>query len=115
MNSKAKQRVKSRAKSKVQRENESTPGRANRRFALIERRHSDRKLVEFPRMKGRTVGKIALFTSSGYHSVRIDFQDKTSLNIAIEPDFTFKANYADLTTGNERRIRNWPAIRSQSL
>ena len=115
MNSKLKQRAKARVKSKVRRESKSTQDKANRGFALIERRRSGRKFVEFPRMKGRTVEKIALFTSSGYHSVRVDFQDKTSLNITIEPDFAFKANYADLTTGNERRIRNWPAIRSQGL
>jgi hypothetical protein len=115
VNPKAKQRVKARVQAKVRRESKSQPNQANRGFALIERRRSGRKSVEFPRMKGRTVEKISLFTSSGYHSVRVDFQDKTSLNIAIEPDFAFKANYADLTSGNERRIKDWPAIRSQGL
>src|SRR2546421_12120479 len=57
-------------------------------FALVERKLPHRKFVEFTEMQGRTVEKIELFTSGEYHSVSINFQDKTALHLRIDPCFT---------------------------
>jgi len=44
---------------------------------LIERKLPFRKFIEFPEMKGRTLDKVKLSTTSDYHSLTLDFQDKT--------------------------------------
>jgi hypothetical protein len=43
------------------------------------------------------------------------FQDKTALHFVIDPGFTLETGYADWKTGNWRRIKLWPLIRSRSL
>ena len=83
------------------------------RFALIERKFPGRKTVGFPQMKGRTVEKVELFTSSDDHSIEIRFQDKTLLNFRFELGFTLRAGYLDSKTGDGRTIRRWPPIRSE--
>ncbi len=65
------------------------------RFALIERRSSGGRALEFPQMKGRTVEKVELFTSADDHSISIRFQDKTLLNFRFELGFTLSADYLD--------------------
>ena len=63
-------------------------------------------------MKGRTVEKIELFTTGEYHSISIDFQDKTALYLRIDPCFILNADFADIKTGNIDIIREWPPIHS---
>jgi len=41
--------------------------------------------------------------------------DKTAMHFAIDPGFTVEPGYSDWKTGNRRRIKNWPLIRSASL
>ena len=65
-------------------------------------------------MKGRTVEKIEMFTTTEYHSITVAFQDKTALNLAVEPGFTLLATLESLKAGNVRMIKRWPAIRSAS-
>ena len=83
------------------------------RFALIERKFSIGKGVEFPQMKGRTVEKVELFTSADDHSIAIQFQDKTLLSLHFELGFTLSADYLDLKTGDGRVIKRWGPIRSE--
>lgn len=45
--------------------------------AMIERKFPHTRFIEIPQMKGRTVEKVELFTTTEYHSIIIDFQDKT--------------------------------------
>ncbi len=85
-----------------------------RRFALIERKLPGRRFVEFPRMEGRTVEKIELYTTPQYHSITVHFQDKTALALIIEPGFLLKADFDDWKTGDARKIKSWPAIASQN-
>src|SRR5690348_10663397 len=76
-------RSRRRASRKATRTKKPTPAS----FPLIERSLPHRKFVEFTEMKGRTVEKIELFTTGEYHSLSIDFQDKTVLNLRIDPCF----------------------------
>jgi hypothetical protein len=48
------------------------------------------------------------------YEIDVRFQDKTSMHFIIEPGFTLETDYADWKTGNYRRIKRWPLIRSQS-
>jgi hypothetical protein len=54
-------------------------------FSLVERKLEGRKFVEFPHMKGKILDKVELFTTPEYHSISMDFQDRTSLALRIEP------------------------------
>ena len=87
--------------------------RTKSRFALIERKSSIGRVLEFPQMKGRTVEKLELFTSSDDHSIEIQFQDKTLLSFRLELGFTLNAEYLDSKTGDGRVIKRWPPIRSE--
>jgi hypothetical protein len=85
-----------------------------RSFALIERKLPGRRFVEFPRMKGRMVEKIELFTTPEYHSITVRFQDKTALALVIEPGFLLKADFDDWKSGDARKVKSWPVIASES-
>ena len=93
---------------------EGQPRKAlRRRYELIDRSTPGRKLLEFPEMKGRTVEKIELFSAAEYHSVTVHFEDKTSLNLAIEPLFEVHAELASARPGDLRIIKRWAPIRSE--
>jgi hypothetical protein len=81
---------------------------------LIERKLPFRKLIEFPEMKGRTLDKVKLSTTSDFHSLILDFQDKTSLTLVIEPCFLISANFSDFATGDQRILKRWPTIQSMT-
>ena len=48
-----------------------------RSMQLIERKLPLRRIIEFPGMKGPILDKVKLSTTSDYHSLTLDFQDKT--------------------------------------
>jgi hypothetical protein len=91
-----------------------TASKAGKPPHLIEKKFPGRKFVEFPEMKGRTVEKIEVFTTPEYHSITIAFQDKTLLNLAVEPGFTLRGSLQSIRTGNARVLRRWPPILSAS-
>ena len=80
--------------------------------ALIERKFPHTRFVDFPQMKGKTVEKIEFFTTSEYHSITIDFQDKTALTLTVEPCFLLGSEFSDIKTGNQETIHEWPLIHS---
>jgi hypothetical protein len=65
----------------------TTHKKSSRRFDLIERKQSGRRLVEFPQVQGRVVDTIQFETASDFHGITIDFKDRTSLSVIIEPSF----------------------------
>ena len=81
-------------------------------FSLVERKFEDRKFVEFPQMKGKTLDKVELFTTPEYHSISLDFQDKTSLALRIEPCFALQATYSDVHTGDQKILEEWLPVHS---
>ena len=91
---------------------QANPGPAS--FPLIERKLPHRKFVEFTEMKGRTVEKIELFTTGEYHSISINFQDRTALHLRIDPAFVLNADFSDTRTGDVEVIHEWPPIHSST-
>src|SRR5262249_9522951 len=79
------------------------------------RRYANRSLHRMEQFKCQTVAFVEFFTCSGYHSVAVRFQDKTSLHIIIDPGFTLEADYSDWKTGNWRPLKRWPRVRSASF
>lgn len=108
----------------MKRENRTTPARrtpqphkpSRRRYDLIDRSTRLRRVVEFPQMKGRTLEKVEFSTSSDYHAITLFFADKTSLDLEIElePAFRLQPELMRWKEGNGRRIKGWPAIRSET-
>lgn len=71
-----------------------------------------RKVLRFSQAKGKTVESIEFSTELGYHSISINFTDKTSLNCEIEARFLVEADYSDWKTGNQRVIRRWRPVQN---
>ncbi len=91
---------------------EAEPNRP-RATTLKERKFSGRRIVEFPNMKGRKLEKVEIYTSGERYSIVIAFQDRTFLNLAIEPGFTLHAVQEDRQPGDMKVLRRWPAIYSE--
>jgi len=85
------------------------------RFDLMERKRPHRRLISFPGVEGKIAKAVQLYTTGGYHSITVEFQDKTALYFGLEPGITFYADYNNVKTGNVRVLKRWPPIPSQSL
>lgn len=86
-------------------------GRSRRRLrSETYKKKAYRRVAHFPQAKGKTVEDVEFSTSPGYHNISINFQDKTSLNFAIETGFTLETDYSDWKTGNQRVLRKWERI-----
>lgn len=83
--------------------------------AQSSRRAAYGRRIQFADVKGRTVETIEFFTSPDYHSISVNFDDKTSLSLDIEPvpGFTVSPIYQRWKAGNSRVLRSWPVIRSE--
>lgn len=71
-------------------------------------------MVEFPQAKGKITEKVEFFTTGAYHSITIDFEDKTSLNFEIEPGFTINAELQQRRKGETEVLFEWPPIPSET-
>ena len=90
--------------------NKPSPGE----FALRERTLPGRRFVEFPLVKGKTAERVQLFTTTNNNSLSIDFQDRTSLLLNIEPGFTIHAQLMRLEKGALETLAEWPPIKNIS-
>ena len=76
-------------------------------------RHS--RLMEFPEVRGLTVENVELSADSDFPCVSIRFQDNTDLTVVIDPWLTFQVDYSRWKAGNQRVLKRWPVIRSDSM
>jgi hypothetical protein len=83
-----------------------------RAYAGHKRSKSLRKVLQFPQVAGKLVEDVEFSSDPGYHSISINFKDKTSLNLAITANFGVKGDYSDWKTGDQRVIRRWPPARN---
>jgi hypothetical protein len=86
-----------------------------RRGKTTIRRYNGRHFHRFEEAQGKPLDYIEFFTAGEYHCIDVRFQDKTVMHFVIEPNFTLEPEYSDWKTGNLRRIKRWPPIRSQPL
>ena len=100
---------KARRRSKRNQTRTTSPGQ----FVLNERNLPPRRFVEFPLARGKTIEKVELFTTRGHHSIAIDFQDHTSLNLEIEPTFIINAEFQQQKKGDIEVLAEWPPIHPQ--
>ena len=84
-----------------------------RRGKTTIRRYKGRHFHRFEEARGKPLDYIEFFTAGEYHCIAVRFQDKTCMNFVIEPGFTLGPEYSDWKTGDCRRIKRWPLIRSQ--
>jgi len=84
-----------------------------RSFNLKVRKGLRRTLIDFPRVKGRTVEKIQFFTTAESHSITIIFQDKFALNLNLTPKFTLEAEFENRKPDSLKITKRWPPIDTQ--
>jgi hypothetical protein len=77
--------------------------------------NTDKRLVNFPQARGRTVEEVELSLDSDYHCVAIRFKDNTDLTVVIDPALTFQATYSEWKAGNQKVLKRWPVVRSQGI
>jgi hypothetical protein len=80
--------------------------------ALLERNFSDRRSIEFPQVKGKTVEKVELDTTSEFHCITINFEDNTALTLVIEPCFLLQPSLRLVSRGEEEIVKEWPPLLS---
>jgi hypothetical protein len=77
------------------------------RPAVKQRKPAYARVLAFPQAKGRTVELVELIADTDYHCLSIRFKDKTDLSVVIDSMFTFRANFSDWKTHNQRLIKEW--------
>ena len=77
------------------------------RPAVQRRKLAYARVLQFPQAKGRTVELIELIADTDYHCLSIRFKDKTDLSVVIDSMLTFRANFSDWKTDEQRVIREW--------
>ena len=71
-----------------------------------------RKILRFPQTKGKVIETVEFSTELGYHSISVNFTDKTSLNFGIEARFIVETDYSNWKTGNQRVIQRWRPVQN---
>lgn len=71
-----------------------------------------RKVLRFPQAKGKIIETVEFSTELGYHSISVNFTDKTSLNFEIEARFVVETDYSNWKTGNQRILRRWKPVQN---
>ena len=76
-------------------------------------RFDGRRFVQFADARGKVIDTVELLTAPDYHSISINFRDKTCLNFSVETGFTVQPEYSDWKTGEQRILRKWPIVKSR--
>jgi hypothetical protein len=82
--------------------------------ALKPKESPPNRMVVFPQAKGRVVELVELIAEGDYNCVSIRFQDSTGLTVVIDPALSFSASFSKWKAGNERVLKRWRRIRSES-
>ncbi len=72
-------------------------------------------LLRFPEIEGKTVEFVEVDMNFDFPCVEIGFRDKTALHLLLGiAGFTVEPQYSIWKAGNERVLKSWPEIRSES-
>ena len=72
-----------------------------------------RKPDPFALVCGKVVERIEVSTMDDDCSIGFLFQDRTYLGFDVEPFLRITPDFSDWKTHNYRRIKRWPALRSE--
>lgn len=81
-------------------------------MAEDKRTKSRRRALRFPEVRGKVVEMVEI--DPEVEVITILFQDKTALSFDVGPTLTIFPELSDWKTGDSRRIKRWPAVRSKS-
>jgi len=91
----------------------------NRRAAagkpLARRRPKRRQALRFDEVTGKTVEFIEMRTDADFPCVEIAFDDKTALVVVMNTRLSMESSYSDWKTGNQRLLRQWPAVDTEEI
>ena len=73
-----------------------------------------RRVLHFPQVKGKIIERVEVSLTPDDYVIEIRFDDKTALNIDMEPEPGIKVtpDYSDWKTGNWKPIKRWRPIHS---
>ena len=77
------------------------------------RRPKRRQALRFDEVIGKTVEFIEMGTDAHFPCVEIAFDDKTALVVVMNTRLSMEPTYSDWKTGNQRLLRQWPAVDCQ--
>ena len=74
-----------------------------------------REVLDFPEVKDKIVASVELSSDLESFEITITFQDKTTLNFAIEPRVVVFPLLADWTGGEENAIKKYKSVSSKTF
>ena len=76
---------------------------------------TNRKLLLFPRVRGKVVKEVEFFVDPSHNCLSLRFQDNTSLNFDFATSFATEAYFSRWKAGNERVLHYWPRFQSEPV
>jgi hypothetical protein len=73
---------------------------------------SRRRILRFPRVKGKTIELVELSASLDEYTIDIRFEDKTVLTFDVEACFFILPELLDWKTGNYKLLKRWRPFHS---
>ena len=89
--------------------------RASARKARIPTGNANRKLIHFPRLRGKVIKEIEFFVDPSHNCLLLRFQDNTSLVFDFATSFATEAHFSRWKAGNERVLHYWPRLQSDPI
>jgi len=77
------------------------------------RRPKRRPALRFDEVTGKTVEFIEMRADADFPCVEIGFDDKTALLVVMSTRLSMESSYSDWKSGNQRLLRQWPAVDCQ--
>lgn len=72
-----------------------------------------RKPDPFAVVRGKVVERVEVSTNDDDMAIGILFKDRTYLGFDLDPYLKITPDFSDWKTHNYRRIKRWPALRSE--
>lgn len=82
--------------------------------AWTERKRDLHRVIEFTEVEGRILTGVYFSTESEYHALVLDFADKTSLTLVIDPCFLVSASLSDMSAESQHVLKRWPKVQSMT-
>ena len=69
-----------------------------------------RRVLKFPKAKGKIIAEVELSISPDYNIIEIIFQDKTSLTFNLEPCLQVGPELVSWKSGSYKPLRRWRPV-----
>lgn len=70
------------------------------------------RVFHFREARGKVVEAVEFSAAPDHQDLSIKFRDKTGINFSFNTVFTFKTEYSNWKSGEQRILRAWPLIKT---